>query len=104
MELVEARCTACHDLERVAGIKRPRPIGPPLVANMIGRGAVATPEEAKPLRPIWRRILVASEPVETNHSFDQSRAFRQRAQSSQTRGAGDRDCRYHGSPITEAPE
>ncbi len=47
MELVEARCTACHDLERVAGIRRRKADWPTLVANMIGRGAVATPDEAQ---------------------------------------------------------
>jgi mono/diheme cytochrome c family protein len=46
-ELVEARCTACHDLERVASAKRHKTEWPALVANMVGRGAVATPEEAQ---------------------------------------------------------
>jgi cytochrome c5 len=46
-DLVEARCTACHDLERVASAKRRKAEWPALVANMIGRGAVATPEEAR---------------------------------------------------------
>jgi hypothetical protein len=46
-ELVEARCTACHDLERVATIKRQKAEWPALVANMVGRGAVASPEEAQ---------------------------------------------------------
>ena len=46
-ELVEARCTACHDLERVAVIKRQKTEWPALVANMVGRGAVASPEEAQ---------------------------------------------------------
>jgi len=46
-ELVETRCTACHDLERVATIKRQKADWPVLVANMVGRGAVATPEEAQ---------------------------------------------------------
>ena len=46
-ELVEARCTACHDLERVAVIKRQKSEWPALVANMVGRGAVATPDEAQ---------------------------------------------------------
>lgn len=45
-ELVETRCAACHDLERVAVIKRPRQHWPAIVANMVTRGAVATPEEA----------------------------------------------------------
>jgi cytochrome c5 len=46
-DLVEARCTACHDLERVTVIKRPKAGWPVLVANMVGRGAVATPDEAQ---------------------------------------------------------
>ena len=46
-DLVEARCTACHDLERVTVIKRQKADWPVLVANMVGRGAVATPDEAQ---------------------------------------------------------
>jgi cytochrome c5 len=46
-ELVAARCTACHDLERVAAVKRQKADWPALVANMVGRGAVATPDEAQ---------------------------------------------------------
>jgi mono/diheme cytochrome c family protein len=45
-ELVETRCVACHDLERVAVVKRPRQHWPAIVANMVARGATATPEEA----------------------------------------------------------
>jgi len=45
-ELVETRCTLCHDLERVAVVKRPRVHWPAIVANMVARGATATPEEA----------------------------------------------------------
>jgi cytochrome c5 len=45
-ELVETRCTLCHDLERVAVVKRPRQHWPAIVANMVSRGATATPEEA----------------------------------------------------------
>jgi cytochrome c5 len=46
-DLVEARCTACHDLERVASARRQKSEWPALVANMVGRGAVATPDEAQ---------------------------------------------------------
>jgi cytochrome c5 len=46
-DLVEARCTACHDLERVASAKRQKSEWPALVANMVRRGAVATPEEER---------------------------------------------------------
>jgi cytochrome c5 len=46
-DLVETRCTACHDLERVASAKRQKSEWPALVANMVGRGAVATLEEAQ---------------------------------------------------------
>src|SRR5262249_41963060 len=44
-ELVESRCTACYDLERVAVAKRQRGDWAALVANMVGRGAVASPDE-----------------------------------------------------------
>jgi len=46
-DLVEARCTACHDLERVASAKRQKSEWSTLVVNMVGRGAVATPDEAQ---------------------------------------------------------
>jgi cytochrome c5 len=46
-ELVESRCTACHDLERVALAKRQRGEWAALVANMVGRGAEASPDEAR---------------------------------------------------------
>ena len=46
-ELVETRCAACHDLERVTIVKRQKSHWPTVVANMVARGAVATPEEAK---------------------------------------------------------
>jgi cytochrome c5 len=46
-DLVAARCTACHDLERVATIKRQKADWPALVSNMVGRGAAATPAEAQ---------------------------------------------------------
>jgi cytochrome c5 len=46
-ELIESRCTACHDLERVAVAKRQRAEWAALVANMVGRGAVASPDEAQ---------------------------------------------------------
>ena len=45
--LVETRCALCHDLERVAAIKRSRAQWPVIVANMVDRGATATPDEAK---------------------------------------------------------
>jgi len=45
-ELVETRCPLCPDLERVAMVKRPRQHWPAIVANMVARGATATPEEA----------------------------------------------------------
>ena len=46
-ELVETRCAACHDLERITIVKRPRQHWPAIVANMVDRGATATPEEAR---------------------------------------------------------
>jgi cytochrome c5 len=46
-QLVETRCGLCHDLERVATIKRHKRDWPAIVDNMVARGATATPEEAK---------------------------------------------------------
>jgi len=45
--LVETRCALCHDLERVAAVKRSKQAWPTIVANMVARGATATPDEAK---------------------------------------------------------
>jgi len=45
-DLVETRCTVCHDLERVASARRQKSEWRTLVANMVDRGAVATPDEA----------------------------------------------------------
>ena len=41
------RCSTCHDLERVAIVKRQKRDWPSIVANMVARGAIATPEEAQ---------------------------------------------------------
>jgi cytochrome c5 len=46
-ELVETRCGLCHDLERVAAVKRQKQSWPVIVANMVARGATASPDEAK---------------------------------------------------------
>ena len=46
-ELVETRCSVCHDLERVAVVKRPKRDWPGIVANMVTRGALATPDETQ---------------------------------------------------------
>jgi mono/diheme cytochrome c family protein len=46
-ELVATRCTLCHDLERVAGVNRAKAQWPDLVANMVGRGAPVSPDEAE---------------------------------------------------------
>jgi cytochrome c5 len=46
-ELVETRCVACHDLERVATIKRDKRYWAPLVADMMMRGAPVSSEEAQ---------------------------------------------------------
>ena len=54
--LVEARCQLCHDLGRVAGIKRTKAGWDEVVTNMVTRGASATPEEA-------RTILLTSVPA-----------------------------------------
>lgn len=46
-ELVESRCTVCHDLEKITGEKRSRQEWESTVKNMIDRGPAATPEEIK---------------------------------------------------------
>jgi cytochrome c5 len=46
-DLVETRCGLCHDLERVAIVKRHKQAWPVIVANMVTWGATATPDEAK---------------------------------------------------------
>ena len=45
--LVETRCSVCHDLERVAIVKRDRRAWPVIVADMVTWGAPATSGEAK---------------------------------------------------------
>ncbi|HEY4407671.1 MAG TPA: hypothetical protein VGN55_23725 [Xanthobacteraceae bacterium] len=44
-DLVESRCVTCHDLLRVVASRRPRSDWDGIVANMINRGATATPDE-----------------------------------------------------------
>ncbi len=46
-DLVETRCGLCHDLERVAAVKRAKQDWPVIVGNMVARGATVTLEEAK---------------------------------------------------------
>jgi cytochrome c5 len=46
-QLVETHCALCHDLERVATVKRSRQAWAPIVASMIAWGAPGTPDEAK---------------------------------------------------------
>ena len=46
-ELVETRCTLCHDLERVTAAKRQKRDWPGVVANMFDRFGLASPDEAK---------------------------------------------------------
>jgi cytochrome c5 len=45
--LVETECSVCHDLERVAVVKRDQRAWPAIVADMVAWGAPATPGEAK---------------------------------------------------------
>jgi cytochrome c5 len=45
-ELVETRCTLCHDLERVTAAKRERREWDSVVANMLERYGVPAPDEA----------------------------------------------------------
>jgi cytochrome c5 len=46
-DLIEARCSACHDLERVALIKRSKRDWPAIVTNMVARGAAVAPDEVQ---------------------------------------------------------
>ena len=46
-ELVESRCTACHDLGRIATAKRTKDDWELIVNNMVARGATATPDEVR---------------------------------------------------------
>ena len=46
-ELVEGHCGLCHDLGRIVAIKRHKVDWNAIVANMVGRGALATPEETR---------------------------------------------------------
>jgi cytochrome c5 len=46
-ELVETRCTLCHDLERVTAAKRERREWDSVVANMLERYGVPAPDEAR---------------------------------------------------------
>ena len=48
-ELIEARCVACHDLTRIVTSKRQKSEWEGIVANMVARGASATPEERQTL-------------------------------------------------------
>lgn len=44
-ELVESRCTLCHDLSRVVAVKRSRPEWEQITKDMMARGAQATAEQ-----------------------------------------------------------
>jgi hypothetical protein len=46
-QLVETRCNLCHDLERIAAAPRHKADWPNVIDNMIGRGATASPDEAR---------------------------------------------------------
>ena len=46
-DLVATRCTQCHDLERIVATKRASQGWREIVANMVVRGAAATPDEAR---------------------------------------------------------
>ncbi len=46
-QLVETRCSLCHDLERIAAGPRHKADWPNIVDNMVGRGATASPDEAR---------------------------------------------------------
>ena len=46
-DVLRRRRDGRHDLERVAAVKRSDKAWPVIVANMVERGATATPDEAK---------------------------------------------------------
>ena len=46
-ELVETRCTLCHDLERVTAAKREKREWDSVVANMLERFGLSAPDEAR---------------------------------------------------------
>jgi len=46
-QLVETRCALCHDLERIADVKRKKQDWPPIVADMAAWGAPVTADQAK---------------------------------------------------------
>jgi len=46
-QLVETRCALCHDLERIAAVKRKKQDWAPIVANMVAWGAPATADQEK---------------------------------------------------------
>jgi cytochrome c5 len=46
-QLVETRCALCHDLERIAAVKRKKQDWPTIVADMVAWGAPATPDQAR---------------------------------------------------------
>ena len=46
-EVVESRCTACHDLGRVVATKRTKADWESVTKSMVDRGAQATPQEAQ---------------------------------------------------------
>ncbi|SRR5581483_7041470 len=46
-QLVEVHCALCHDLGRIAAVKRSKSDWEAVVANMVNRGAQASPEDAR---------------------------------------------------------
>ena len=48
-DLVESRCVTCHDLTRIVASRRQKTEWDGIVANMINRGATATPDERQTL-------------------------------------------------------
>jgi cytochrome c5 len=46
-ELVESRCTMCHDLERITATKREKREWDGVVVNMLGRFGLDAPDEAR---------------------------------------------------------
>jgi cytochrome c5 len=46
-EVVEARCSVCHDLGRVAAVKRQKSDWDVILRDMVARGATITPEDMR---------------------------------------------------------
>ena len=68
-ELVETRCTVCHDLERVAAVKRHEgATGPRSSPTWSAAARWRPPTRRRPSRPIWRRTSAAGDRAPTGRT------------------------------------